>query len=221
MDFSSVEQWIQTFSYPAVLILLTSAGFGAPVSEDLIMIAGGLVVGKSGGSLPLMMLTAYVGVLVGDSLLWRIGHKLGPRAVNARFIRKILTPKRVAWAQGHFQKYGARTVFVARFTPGMRAVTFLSAGTTGLPYRKFLVADALGAAILVPVITYLGYHFGAAVLDDVQAAFRYILIGVAALAVGALGVALYRRKRRVRAEPLSPSDVAPVPRVSGRVPAEV
>ncbi|MBX5484895.1 MAG: DedA family protein [Myxococcaceae bacterium] len=209
MEFAHVEQWIQTFSYPAVFLLLVSAGFGAPVSEELVMIAGGLVVGKSGGSLWGMIATAWVGVLAGDSLLWRIGHRLGPRAVSARGIRKLLTPRRVAWAQRHFAKHGAKTIFIARFTSGLRSVTFLSAGTTGLPYRKFIVADATAALILVPIVVWLGWKFGAAVLHDVHMAFRWVLGGVAVCLVGGAVVAAIRRRRRVRAAPLGPQDVRP------------
>lgn len=208
MDFSShVQQWIEAFSYPAVLLLLTSAGLGAPVSEDLVMLAGGMVIGRSGGNLPLMMLTAYVGVLAGDSLLWRIGHKLGPRAVNVRGIRRILTPGRVEWARRHFQKHGAKTVFVARFAAGLRAVTFLSAGTTGLPYRRFLLADGLAALIIAPLMTWLGWRFGSVVLKDVHAAFRWILVGIGVLLVAAIAHALWRKRRVRPLPPPTPEDV--------------
>lgn len=198
MDFGDVQHWIEGFSYPAVLLLLISAGLGAPVSEELIMIAGGLVVGKTGGSLPAMILTAYVGVLVGDSLLWRIGNRLGPRAVGSRWVKKILTPARVGWAQRHFDRYGAFTIFVVRFCIGLRAVTFLTAGTSGLRYRRFLLADAAAAAIYVPILVWLGHHFGAAVLDDVQSAFHWILGAVIALVVVLSIVSMVRRRRRLR-----------------------
>ena len=76
MDAQVVE-WVAAFSYPAVILLLVLCGLGVPLSEELIVITGGLVVARSGGSLPGMMLAAYVGMLIGDSLLFRIGRPRG------------------------------------------------------------------------------------------------------------------------------------------------
>lgn len=198
MEFGDVQQWIQTFSYPAVLLLLISSGLGAPVSEDLIMLVGGVVTAKTGGSLVGMILTAYVGVLIGDSLLYRLGRSLGPRAVKLKWVRKLLTPERVAASERYFEKYGALTIFVVRFTIGLRAVTFLSAGMSGLRYRRFILADALAAMIFVPTLVFLGWKFGAVVLDDVEKAFHWILLGVGVLVVAIAGARMIRRHRRLR-----------------------
>lgn len=198
LEFGDVEQWIQTFSYPAVLLLLISAGLGAPVSEDLIMLAGGIVTAKTGGSLVGMMVTAFVGVLIGDSLLYRLGLSLGPRAVKLRWVRKLLTPERVAASERYFARYGAMTIFVVRFTMGLRAVTFLTAGMSGLRYRRFLLADALAAAIFVPTLVFLGWKFGAVVMQDVERAFGWILGAVVAAVLILAVVRMVRRRRRLR-----------------------
>src|SRR5688572_4302306 len=107
--FSVDEQllrWIADFSYPAVFALLLGSGVGLPVSEDLVLLTAGLVTKEGGANLYLMMAVAWVGVVCADSLLYRLGRVLGPRAVESKRLKKVLTPSRVAWVQGHFDRYG-------------------------------------------------------------------------------------------------------------------
>lgn len=197
MDFTQLQHWIEAFSYPAVLGLLISAGFGAPVSEDAIMIAAGMVIAHANGSLIAMILVAWVGVVIGDSALWRIGSRLGTRAVKVRHIQRVLTPSRLAWVERHFERYGVLTIFFARFLIGFRSVTFLSAGTTGMSYRRFIIADALGAAIFVPTLVWLGWRFGEAVLDDVKGALAWLLGGAIAVVLTIVVVSVIRRRAQL------------------------
>ena len=91
MDAQVVE-WVAAFSYPAVLLLLVLCGVGAPLSEELIVIAGGLVVARSSASLPGMMVAAYVGMLIGDSLLFASAHA-GPRALPSATCSACCLPR--------------------------------------------------------------------------------------------------------------------------------
>jgi membrane-associated protein len=198
LDFAAVQSWVEAFSYPAVFLLLLGCGMGMPLSEDAVMIAGGIVTGRSGGSLPLMIAVAMAGVLCGDFILFRVGQRLGPRALNQKWIRKALTPKRVSWVTRHFHRYGALTVFIARFTIGFRVVTFISAGVSGVRTAKFVIADLLAAMIYVPLLVWLGWRFGAAILQDVESALGWIVAGVVTV-VASLGIlSIVRRRRRVR-----------------------
>ena len=201
MDLSDVQGLVEAFSYPAVLLLLTACGLGAPISEDLILVVSGLVTARSGGSLPLMMATAWLGVVMGDSLLYRIGRAYGPRAAKLKWLSKVLTPSRVASAQRHFDRHGALTIFVVRFCIGLRLVTFLTAGMSGMKYRRFLVADALGAALFAPLLVYLGYRFGQAVLEDVQATLTWVVTAVLVVAAIVVGVRFLRRRGALGSRP--------------------
>lgn len=195
MELDSLTELLQAFSYPAVFGLLAASGVGAPVSEELVLLAGGLLASKGSLSLPAMMAVAYLGLLVGDSLLYRIGRSLGTRALKSPRLKSVLTPSRVERVQGHFRQRGALTIAVARFTPGLRAPTFLIAGMSGLPYRSFLLADALAATVNTAVLTYLGFRFGSSALRRVQDASGWIFAGVLAVIV-AFGVVKWLRRRR-------------------------
>ncbi len=191
--------WLETFSYPAVFALLLACGMGAPLSEDLIVLTGGVVAAKGSAILPLMMAVAWAGVVAGDSMLYRIGRKLGPRALAHKRLSKVLTPARVGWVRGHFAKYGALTIFAARFLPGFRVPTFLLAGMGEISYRRFVTADALAAAILAPAFTLLGYHFGLVALTHIRAASHW-LVGVVLAVIAVVVLARWlTRWRKARA----------------------
>lgn len=186
MEVDQVAQLIAQFSYIAVFLLLIASGVGAPVSEELILIAGGVAIAKGGGSLPLMIGVGVVGTLCGDFILYSIGRKLGPRAMTSKRFGKILTPERVARVEGYFLKYGAFTIFGAGFVAGLRAPTFLISGVIGYPKKKFVLADAACVALFVPAVTWLGYRFGLSILDNVQRALTWALIIIVALVAMAL-----------------------------------
>lgn len=201
LELGDLQGWIEAFSYPAVLALLIAAGLGAPLSEDAVLIAGGLVAAHADGNLLVMIAVAWAGVLIGDSCLWRIGRSLGSRAVSFRFVRRVLTPPRLEWARRHFDKHGAWTVFAARFLIGFRAVTFLSAGTTGMSYRRFIVADAAAATLFVPLLVFLGYRFGEAIVDDVKGTLGWLAIVAVIAVVLAAVVSAVRRRQAGRVGP--------------------
>lgn len=196
---AQVALWIAGFSYPAVFLLLVLCGVGAPLSEELVVITGGLVVAHSGASLPLMALAAYLGIVAGDSALYRIGRSLGPKVFSHPRLSKMLTPARIAFLQKLVVRRGGGAVFLARFLPGLRAPAFLLAGATGLPYRRFLLADAAAAWIPAGGMTWLGFRFGPQVLADVQGGLRWLLLSAVTVGLGVLGVRWVRRRAAVRA----------------------
>ncbi len=196
---AQVTLWIAGFSYPAVFLLLVLCGVGAPLSEELVIITGGMVVAKSGGSLSFMALTAYLGILAGDSALFRVGRSLGPKVFSHPKLAKMLTPERIALLQKLFARRGAVAVFLARFMPGLRAPAFLLAGATGVPYRRFLLADGAAAWVAAMGMTWLGYRFGPTVLADVKGGLRWLVLTAVVVGLGVLVIRWARRRMALRA----------------------
>jgi membrane protein DedA with SNARE-associated domain len=196
---AQVTLWIAAFSYPAVFLLLVLCGVGAPLSEELVVITGGMVVAKSGGSLPFMALIAYLGILAGDSALFRVGRSLGPRVFCHPKLSRMLTPERMELLQKLFARRGAVAVFLARFMPGLRAPAFLLAGATGVPYRRFLLADGAAAWVGALGMTWLGYRFGPTVLADVRGGLRWLVLTAVVVGLGVLIIRWTRRRMALRA----------------------
>jgi membrane protein DedA with SNARE-associated domain len=160
------------------------------------------------GSLPLMIATGLAGILIGDSIIFRAGQTYGEKLLETRLGRHI-PGERVQRTIFLFEKHGPKFIMAARFVPGLRAVTYFVAGTTGVPYWKFLLFDGIAACVSAPAWVYLGWwarkhrmlnkvwHWSA----QMQVG---ILIGVVALVVVCLLVnALRRRSRRRRGLPAS------------------
>ncbi|MBL8955790.1 MAG: DedA family protein [Myxococcaceae bacterium] len=178
-------EWLSRFSYPAVYALLAATGTGLPIPEDVVLLTAGTLCSTGHGLLYLMIPVAAAGVLTGDTLLFRIGAKLGPKVIEHPKLKAVLTPARVASVRGRFDRYGVWTVFVARFVPGIRAPTFLLAGSMGVPQKKFWLADGLAVCFFAPLMLWLGLRFGPEALPYVRQFGGYALLGVATLIVAA------------------------------------
>ncbi len=186
--------------YVAVFLALLVCGMGAPIPEDVTLVAGGVIAGLGYANVHVMFGVTMLGVLVGDAGMFLAGHHYGVRLLHKRPLKWVLTPRRYSAVQQKFERYGNRMLFTARFLPGMRTAVFVSAGLTHrVSFGRFLLLDGLAALISVPVWVYLGY-FGANNRDWLLTWLHRGQTGLwIALGLVAAGVAIYlwrRRKRR-------------------------
>jgi membrane protein DedA with SNARE-associated domain len=200
--------------------VLITCGLGVPLPEDVPLIAGGWLIGRN-GSLPLMMITGLAGILVGDSIIFHAGQTYGERLLETRLGRHI-PGERVQKIIALFDKHGAKFIMAARFVPGLRAVTYFVAGSTGVPYWKFITFDGIAACVSAPAWVYLGWYsrkHGKKMLDKVMAWSAQAQIAAFAIIVGVGLVyfiyrSLRRRSRLKRGLPVSTPPI-PLKRVEG------
>ena len=167
--------------YVLLFVLLLLCGLGFPMAEELVLLAGGVLV-ASGVLHPLLMLLVnFLGVVIGDVFLFGMGH-----GVRSRLSR---SPRFTAWfaeklerGRPFFARHGNTTVFLARFIPGLRAPTFLLAGTMQMPLWRFVLIDTLASLIFVPALAALGYLF-ADQLEIIAAWFRRVERAIGTLLV--------------------------------------
>jgi membrane protein DedA with SNARE-associated domain len=191
----ALSAFLSRFTYVAIWGSLAAAGLGAPISEDLVLlIAGGLVAREVTAFWP-SLLSGYLGVILGDVLIHHWGWRMGPAAYKHRIVQRVLSPEKQEKLREHFARHGFWTVVVGRHTPVFRAPTFFLAGASKVPILKFVLADALSAAVTVPIVFLLGYYFGEH-LDDVRKLMHKVHYVVIAVAVVALIAWYYRRRRK-------------------------
>jgi membrane protein DedA with SNARE-associated domain len=108
------------------------------------------------------MFIGFAGILVGDRLIFRAGRRLGTRVGRAPtgFFARVITPEKRARVEGLFALHGQKIVMIARFLPGVRAVTYFTAGSAGMSYWRFIFWDGLAALLSAPFFVWLGFHFG-------------------------------------------------------------
>jgi membrane protein DedA with SNARE-associated domain len=187
-----------------VAVIFVLCGLGLPLPEELVLLAGGYYCAQKleTASLPLMMVWCAGGILAGDVLPYVLGRVFGVRLLRLRWLRLVVTKQRLASFDRWFRRRGDLVILIARFIPGLRVVAFFTAGTMKMAWRRFLFLDGLGIALMVPLLTWLGFH-SAPVIDDVAATVRKLERGllwtvVAGTVVLAISLWWWRRRRRQR-----------------------
>ncbi len=115
-----------------------------------------------------------VAAIVGDSVNYAIGHAIGPRVFreDVRFLKREYLERTHAF----YEKYGGKTIIIARFVPIIRTFAPFVAGVGAMTYRKFILYNVAGGLLWVGLFTALGYFFGN--IPAVQENFTLVIIAI-------------------------------------------
>jgi membrane protein DedA with SNARE-associated domain len=191
-------------SYVIVFGILLACGLGVPLPEDVSLILGGFLVHQELASLPLMMLTGYAGIIIGDTIIFFAGRRLGSKvgATEKGFFSRIITPQKRARVEGLFKRHGEKIIFFARFLPGVRSVSYFTAGSVGMKYSHFIFFDSVAALLSAPIFVFLGFKFGGeleTLIHAIRRGQQRVLIVLSVVLV--IGVLISRwRARREKAQ---------------------
>ena len=160
LDF--LRNAVVEYGYWAVGLTLLAENAGIPVpGETILLLASFLAYSRQELQLPWIIVVATIAATIGDNIGFASGKLRRPSAVGAlsEFLQNSTTER---WQRGEglFARYGAVTIFFARFVFGMRIIAGPLAGVLRMPWRKFMVFNFLGAAVWVTVISGAGYLFG-------------------------------------------------------------
>jgi membrane-associated protein len=139
-------------------------GFFLP-GDSLLFIAGFLSSSAAAGvsdvrlSLPLVILVSTGMAIIGDQVGYIIGNRAGPALFN-RPKSRLFDPAHVVKAQSFFDKYGARTIILARFIPIVRTFAPVVAGVGNMHYRTFVRYNIIGGILWGTGLPLLGYFLG-------------------------------------------------------------
>jgi membrane protein DedA with SNARE-associated domain len=195
--------------------------FGFLLPGETAVIIGGVLAYRNSVSLTVMAMVVVAAAILGDSVGYEVGKRYGGRLLSTRVFAKHQDA--IASGQHFLRRSGGRAVFLGRFTAFLRAVMPGMAGASRMPYRKFLVFNALGGVTWGLGFTVLGYLAGASYhkLESYagkvsQAILLVVVIGVAAL--------MYRRHRAkaglLAADALPPAHERTLPDSAARPSAE-
>jgi len=139
------------------VLLLALATF---LSEDLTCVGAGILAGAGDLLWPTALIGCYVGVVMGDGLLWLLGHSLGRRALLLPVVRTLVPAEKLARAERWFAENGMRVILLSRCLPGSRFATYLCAGILGARARNFLLLSSTAAFLWTPLVVWLSSKFG-------------------------------------------------------------
>ncbi len=201
----TLEPTLNQYGYLAVFGLVLIEDFGVPVPGETVLILGAVYAGTGRLSIVLVALLGFLGAMLGDNIGFAIGHFGGRRLIERYGHYVFLTPERFDQASRFFDRHGGKIIIVARFIEGLRQANGIIAGTSGMHWSRFLVFNAIGAALWVAVWTSIGYFSGSNIDTIYNTAARYstylaIAVGVLLLAYIARRIVRARRARADRAD---------------------
>ncbi|HEX8306728.1 MAG TPA: DedA family protein [Jatrophihabitans sp.] len=195
--------------------------FGFLLPGETAVIIGGVLAYQQSVSLTVMSLVVVTAAILGDSVGYEVGKRYGGRLLGTRIFARH--QEAIAGAQGFLRRSGGRAVFLGRFTAFLRAVMPGMAGAARMPYRKFLIFNALGGITWGLGFTLLGYLAGASYhrLELYAGRFSQAILLVVLVAVAILLIRRHRAKAAMlAADALPPAHERTSPDSAARPSAE-
>jgi membrane protein DedA with SNARE-associated domain len=194
-----VQQWIATYGYLAVFLLMVAESACIPVPSELIMTFGGALAAGAvpGTSLSLagVIIAGVAGNVVGSYIAWAVG-RFGGQAALRRWGRWLRVSDRdLERASRWFDRYGPRAVLVSRLLPVVRTFISLPAGIAGMNPVQFGIYTTIGCIPWTAALAYAGYAVGAH-WQSVVNGFKGPTYAIAAVVVIAVAIAAWRFLRR-------------------------
>lgn len=148
---------------------------------DSLLFAAGTFAAIGSLSLPTLLLVFFFAAVIGDSLNYEIGKKVGTTIRPGTLIGKMINQEKMNKAEMFFNKHGGKTIVIARFMPFIRTFIPFVAGASRMKYSYFLMYNIVGATLWVGSCTLLGYFFGN--IPIVKENFSTVLIVIIFLSV--------------------------------------
>ena len=151
---------ISEYGIAALFLSVTLEALGAPLPGESAVILASAAAAAGKLDIYAVAAAAFVAAVTGDNIGYLLGRKLG-RPVITRYGSRIgLTDANFDRVEKVVRRHGPLIVVVARFVVVLRQLNGIVAGTTGMPWPTFLLANAVGAALWVGVWTTVAYKFG-------------------------------------------------------------
>jgi membrane protein DedA with SNARE-associated domain len=200
---------LDRWGYLAVAGMIGVESFGIPAPGQTIMVAAAIYAGWGRLNIFGVAAIAFVAAVMGDNIGYWIGVRGGRKVAHKYGKYVFLTPERLERAERFFARRGSRIVLVARFIDGIRQFNGVIAGITAMPWRTFLLYNALGAFLWVGWWTTVAYFLGTHLVDIFDHVHRYKWWAISAVVVAIGGYACLhiRHIRRRRARDAAQSEV--------------
>ncbi len=156
--------------------------FAAFLPGDSLLFASGALAASSGSDLNihLLFILLVTASVAGSSMNYFIGKWLGPKIFHSEK-SWILNPKHLQRAHSYYERYGGKTIILARFIPVIRVIAPFIAGIGYMTYRQFLIFNFIGATLWLAIILYGSFLFGNIPL--VKQHFSLVLVAVILLSL--------------------------------------
>ena len=178
------EHLLATFgTIGLILIIFAESGllFGFFLPGDSLLFTAGLLASQGTLNIVVIVVGCLVAAVAGDQVGYAFGRRVGPalfRRPESRFFRREYVDK----AHSYFERYGSKTIVLARFIPIVRTFAPIVAGVGHMEYRRFVTFNVVGGVLWACGVTLLGYTLGRSIphMD------RYLLPVIALIIVASV-----------------------------------
>jgi len=200
--FIDPDHLINTFGLVGLLVIVFAEcglliGFFLP--GDTLLFSAGLLVatGVFHVSVWALVVLVPVAAVLGNLAGYWIGYRAGP-AVFRKPESRLFRREYVERSHAFFEKYGARTIVLARFVPIVRTFATVMAGAGRMRFRTYAAFSIVGGVLWGAGVTLLGYYLGHIpfVQDKVRPLIEPVIVGIVLLSVVPAAVELLRSRRR-------------------------
>jgi membrane-associated protein len=159
---------------------------------DSLLFVAGAVAAAGGMDIHLLVVLLIIAAILGDAVNYAVGHYIGPRIFSHNESR-WLNPKHLQRAHDFYEKYGGKTIIIARFVPIVRTYAPFVAGAASMTYTKFALFNVSGAVLWVVSLGYAGYFFGN--LPFIKNNLTLVILGIIFLSIlpGIIEILRHRR----------------------------
>lgn len=180
-----------------ILFLIVFAETGLVVTPflpgDSLLFAAGTFAAFGSLDVSLLFLILSVAAIVGDSVNYSVGKFLGPKIFEKEKI-KFLKKEHLDKTHRFYEKYGGKTIVIARFIPIVRTFAPFVAGIGSMTYWKFISYNIIGGIVWVAIFTFGGYFFGN--LPFIKNNFSLVALAIIFISVIPIAVELIRNRKK-------------------------
>jgi len=186
----------------AIFGLLVIAGFSLPISEDLLLLASGMLAATVMPEKAVhLFLATFLGSLLSDIIAYALGRSFGDSLPNKKWFGQK-AKGRIDTMRKFYKKYGIWTLIVGRCIPfGVRNAIFMTAGVAKMRYMPFIVCDTIACFFFSSTLFLLAYSFGSN-FDTVCDLVHHISVVIASIAFVFVVCFFFVKKRRKVKQPL-------------------
>ena len=163
--------------------------------DSLLFALGAMGARDIGINLPLVTVLLIVAAVLGDAVNYWIGYRLGP-AVFKREDSRLLNKKHLLKAQEFYEKYGGKTIILARFVPIVRTFAPFVAGAGAMNYRRFILYNVVGAIAWVLICVTAGYFFGQ--FEFVKKRFELVIVAIVLISVLPIAIEWWKARKNAK-----------------------
>ncbi len=142
---------------------------------DSLLFAAGALAALGGLNVFWLFIILTAAAILGDTVNYWLGHYVGPRIFSKEDVR-FLNKKHLQKTHEFYEKYGGKTIIIARFIPLVRTFAPFVAGIGSMTYWRFITYNVVGAVIWVGICVFAGYLFGN--LDFVKKNFSLVILAI-------------------------------------------